>query len=72
MARKFMQSKRAPRRQAKANMMNANNVYKQVGKSNKVADMSKKAFKPGWRVSGTGGIYFENRKNRSDKKGSKV
>jgi len=43
--------------------------YKQTGSSKLSADsnrLSKK--KPGWRLSKSGNVYFENRKNRSDSK----
>ena len=47
-------------------------VLKQVGKSNASKDKSRKALKPGKRVSKSGNIYWETRKNRSDAVGSKT
>lgn len=44
-------------------------VTKQSGTSNKYLDMLKKAKPPGKRVTDTGYVYYENRKNRSDAKG---
>lgn len=41
--------------------------YMQTGSSNLFRDKKLKAKKVGWRYSDTGNIYFENRKNRSDK-----
>jgi len=35
-------------------------------------DAARKAKPPGWRVSKSGRLYFENRSNRSDRPGSKV
>lgn len=46
--------------------------YKQIGKSDTTYDKRYKAKKPGWRPSASGNWYFENRKNRSDKRGSNV
>jgi len=42
---------------------------RQIGKSKKKRDTPRKALKPGKRRSRNGKIYYENRKNRSDKKG---
>ena len=42
---------------------------RQIGKSSKKRDLSRKALKPGKRKSRNGKIYYENRKNRSDQKG---
>lgn len=42
-------------------------VYRQVGKSNIAIDRLLSAKKPGYRVSSSGVLYFENRANRSDK-----
>lgn len=47
-------------------------VLKQVGKSDKERDASRKALAPGKRISKTGKIYWETRKNRSDAKGKDV
>lgn len=44
----------------------------QVGKSDKLRDESRPALPPGKRVSATGKIYWETRKNRSDKRGKKI
>jgi hypothetical protein len=41
-------------------------ILPQVGKSDKVRDKGRKALPPGKRVSSTGKIYWETRKNRSD------
>jgi hypothetical protein len=42
--------------------------YRQTGSSKKKSDDARSAKKPGWRVSESGKLYFENRKNRSDSK----
>jgi hypothetical protein len=47
-------------------------VYKQVGKTTVEIDKMLDAKTPGWRRSKKGKPYFENRKNRSDRRGSKV
>ena len=47
-------------------------ALKQVGKSIKAKDEKRKALAPGKRISKTGKVYWETRKNRSDSKGSKV
>lgn len=44
----------------------------QTGTSNKSRDEKRKALAPGKRISKTGKIYFESRRNRSDKVGSKL
>ncbi len=44
----------------------------QVGKTNIKRDASRKALTPGKRVSKTGKIYWETRKNRSDQPGKKL
>lgn len=44
----------------------------QVGKSNLIRDVARKALAPGKRVSKTGNIYYETRKNRSDTPGKKI
>ena len=41
-------------------------VLDQVGKTNKTVDESRKALMPGKRISKTGKVYWETRKNRSD------
>lgn len=41
---------------------------KQIGKSIKSIDKLRKALKPGKRISKSGNIYYESRKNRSDLK----
>ena len=43
---------------------------RQTGTSRKVVDRELRALPPGWRISKTGNLYFESRKNRSDKRGS--
>ena len=48
-------------------------IYKvnhQVGTSVKIIDKMIKAMPPGKRVSRTGKVYYETRKNRSDLKGN--
>lgn len=45
---------------------------KQVGTSNKSRDSKRDALMPGKRVSRTGKIYWETRKNRSDAPGKKT
>lgn len=47
-------------------------VLKQVGKSNIEIDKMRKALAPGKRVSKTGKVYWETRKNRSDALKSRV
>lgn len=47
-------------------------VLKQTGTTNVVVDRTKKALLAGKRVSKTGNIYWETRKNRSDQKNSRV
>jgi len=47
-------------------------VLKQVGTTNIEEDMKRKALMPGKRMSASGKIYWETRKNRSDAKGKKV
>lgn len=47
-------------------------VLKQVGRTNVSRDKKRKALMPGKRVSKTGKVYWETRKNRSDSKDSKV
>lgn len=45
---------------------------RQTGTSNKARDRKRKAMAPGKRRSASGRVYNENRKNRSDKKGSRI
>lgn len=45
---------------------------KQVGTTDIKRDKARKALRAGKRVSKTGNIYWETRKNRSDAEGSKV
>ena len=47
-------------------------TLKQVGSTTKVRDVVRKALAPGKRISKTGKIYWETRKNRSDQVGSKI
>lgn len=47
-------------------------VLDQVGKSIKSKDEKRKALMPGKRVSKSGNVYWETRKNRSDSGSSKV
>lgn len=44
---------------------------RQIGKSVRKRDLKRKALKPGKRSSRNKKIYYENRLNRSDKKGLK-
>jgi len=44
----------------------------QTGKSDKSRDKKREALLPGKRISKTGKTYYEYRKSRSDKKGSKL
>jgi len=46
---------------------------KQIGHVKSIkADRRRKALTPGKRISRNGKIYYERRKNRSDKKGSRI
>lgn len=45
---------------------------KQVGKSDLKRDAVREALPPGKRISKTGKIYWETRKNRSDAKGKNI
>jgi len=47
-------------------------ILKQKGTSNLKIDEKRTAMLPGKRISKTGKIYFESRRNRSDSLGSKV
>jgi len=47
-------------------------VLPQVGKSNAVIDAGRKALASGKRISKTGKVYWETRKNRSDAIGKKI
>jgi len=47
-------------------------ILKQRGTSNLKIDEKRTAMLPGKRISKTGKIYFESRRNRSDSLGSKV
>ncbi len=47
-------------------------TLKQVGTSNKSRDEKRNALSPGKRVSKSGNVYWETRKNRSDAVGSNV
>jgi hypothetical protein len=44
-------------------------VTPQIGRSNLARDRKRKALAPGKRISKTGNVYWETRKNRSDLKG---
>jgi len=44
----------------------------QTGSSKESKDRKRKALPPGKRRSKSGKVYYENRKNRSDKRGSSV
>ena len=43
---------------------------KQIGTTIKKIDKMRKALKPGKRISKSGNIYYERRKNRSDLEGN--
>lgn len=47
-------------------------VLEQVGGTNKRRDIPREAQLPGKRVSSSGKIYWETRKNRSDAAGSNI
>ena len=47
-------------------------VLKQVGRSNVAIDSKREALVPGKRISSSGKIYWETRKNRSDQVGKTV
>lgn len=48
-------------------------TYSQTGgRKSLKADLRRKAMRPGYRISKSGNLYRETRKNRSDKKGSKA
>ncbi len=47
-------------------------ITPQVGSTTKIRDVARKALRPGKRISKTGNIYYETRKNRSDSKGSMI
>lgn len=44
----------------------------QIGKSDKTRDSARKALPPGKRISASGNVYWESRKNRSDMPGKKI
>ena len=44
----------------------------QKNKVDKVVDSQRKALLPGKRISKTGKVYWETRRNRSDVKGSRI
>lgn len=47
-------------------------VTSQVGRTTKSRDKARKALPPGKRISKTGNVYYETRKNRSDMPGTKI
>lgn len=47
-------------------------VLKQKGKTDIERDKARKALLPGKRISKTGKVYWETRKNRSDARKSKI
>jgi len=47
-------------------------VLDQVGKTNVKIDAKRKALAPGKRISSSGKVYWETRKNRSDSPGKKL
>ena len=44
----------------------------QVGRTNIKRDLVRQALPPGKRISKTGNVYWETRKNRSDSPGKKI
>lgn len=64
---KAAKAKKAPAKKVAAKK--ATRAY-QTGSSNKLYDSRKKAQGPGKRVSASGNVYYERRKNRSDMPGS--
>lgn len=58
---------------ARVGFVGAMGTYPQTGSRKSVkADRARKAMPPGNRISKSGNLYFENRKNRSDRKGSRL
>ena len=53
----------------KATAKRKTSTTRQTGSSSSVRDRARKALAPGRRVSKTGSVYYERRKNRSDKAG---
>ena len=53
----------------KATAKRKTSTTRQTGSSSSVRDRARKALAPGRRVSRTGRVYYERRKNRSDKAG---
>jgi len=48
-------------------------TYMQTGaRKSVVLDLSRKAKLPGWRKSKNGNFYLETRKNRTDRRGSRL
>jgi len=47
-------------------------VEHQIGSTNKIRDIVRKALPPGKRISKSGKIYYEYRKNRTDLTGSNI
>ena len=47
-------------------------ILKQTGTTSIKEDSKRKALLPGKRISSSGKVYWESRKNRSDSKGSKI
>ncbi len=47
-------------------------VLDQVGKTTVKIDAKRKALAPGKRISSSGKVYWETRKNRSDSVGKKI
>lgn len=62
----------APGTRQRANLKFSVSSNRQVGKTTVWKDKLLPALPPGKRVSKDGKIYYEFRKNRSDKRGSKV
>ncbi len=53
----------------KATAKRKTSTTRQTGSSSSIRDRARKALSPGRRVSKTGSVYYERRKNRSDKPG---
>jgi len=67
---KAAKAKKAPAKKKAAVKKATASKPRQTGSSNKLYDSMRKAQGPGKRVSATGGVYYERRKNRSDMPGS--
>lgn len=68
-ARKKRGTAAGKRATAKKSMAGVRQSSRQTGTSKTTRDLKKRALAPGRRVSATGRVYYERRKNRSDKPG---